>query len=274
MNTKPLIVFLSKAKTKLVIIKTLFTQLNLPNETFHHGLKKALKDILIESINDEESKWIAEIESLRDKLNSSTDEIEILTNYNVYDDNEDVFKLATNTIGYASKVSSISFFWAYILFKIVRTYKPKVCFELGTNIGISAAYQAAALKLNNAGRLTTFELSDSKVNLARSNFKVLHLDNIDVIPGRFNDTLKNELIKQQPIDYVFIDGHHDGDATVEYFNLITPYLSEKSILIFDDINWSEGMKMAWEIIRKDKRLTAAIDLNRLGICLIDNTTKK
>ena len=39
----------------------------------------------------------------------------------------------------------------------------------------------------------------------------------------------------KPIDFVFIDGHHEEGATLNYFKIIAPSLSYYAILGFDDI---------------------------------------
>ena len=53
------------------------------------------------------------------------------------------------------------------IFNLVRATKPKVCLELGTGIGISAAYIGAALKLNrNNGKLITIEGDETLADLS------------------------------------------------------------------------------------------------------------
>ncbi|HPV57261.1 MAG TPA: class I SAM-dependent methyltransferase, partial [Tenuifilaceae bacterium] len=71
------------------------------------------------------------------------------------------------------------------------------------------------------------------------------------------------------VDFVFIDGHHDRFATKEYFETIFPYLSEKSIVIFDDIDWSKGMGEFWDEMNHDSRVKFSFDLFRWGVCFID-----
>ena len=62
-------------------------------------------------------------------------------------------------------------------------------------------------------------------------------------------------------------GHHDGDATVRYFEDILPFLSEGAILLCDDISWYEEMKRAWESIRIHKRVKTSLDLGVVGLCV-------
>jgi predicted O-methyltransferase YrrM len=51
------------------------------------------------------------------------------------------------------------------LFKLVRTLQPATIVELGTCIGISAAYQAAAQQINHRGRIVTLEGSSTRAAL-------------------------------------------------------------------------------------------------------------
>jgi len=146
---------------------------------------------------------------------------------------------------------------------------------MGTAVGISAAYQAAALKLNGYGTLVTLEGATSLADIAKKNFQHLGLDTVEVIVGRFQDTLPGVLTDRQPVDYAFIDGHHDEQATLAYFEQILPFLAETSLLVFDDIAWSEGMKRAWKTIAQDRRVGVAVDLGPgLGLCVIDTSVTK
>ena len=108
-------------------------------------------------------------------------------------------------------------------------------------------------------------------SIAQNNFQRLGLKNARVIVGRFKDTLIKTLEDNSPLDYIFIDGHHDQKATINYFEQIFPFLNEKALVVFDDIAWSEGMKRAWDVIQRDKRINFSIDLGPVGLCIIDKT---
>ena len=156
-----------------------------------------------------------------------------------------------------------------LIFRIILENHPERCLELGTSLGISGAYQLAALNINNKGELITIEGSKNVAKIASKNFLEMGFSNFTLYEGRFKDVLSNILSKENLFDMVFIDGHHDKDATKEYFEQIYPFLSENSILIFDDINWSKGMSEVWEIIYKDIRINQSIDLDKWGICFIN-----
>jgi len=268
-----LIILARKVLIKFKLIIALIQLSGTKIDGLSESLSQVIKEIIIGKQSKEEKKQINEIERIRSILNKSKDDIEIIVGYNAPENKYDQLRTVSDTIGSVSKTSSMSDCWAFMLFKIIRGLKPKTCFEMGTCLGISAAYQGSALKLNQSGHLTTFELSQSKIDVAKTVFNELNLDNIETICGKFQDTLERELIKKQPIDYVFIDGHHDGEATINYFELLVPYLANNAIVVFDDINWSSGMKKAWNVLNKDRRLSIAVDLLRIGICIFDKPKK-
>ena len=74
-----------------------------------------------------------------------------------YDTGEpDPVNIAIRTLGDMTR-SSTSPRWAYLLFRLIRELRPESVLEMGSCVGISACYQAAALELNGAGKLLTLE---------------------------------------------------------------------------------------------------------------------
>lgn len=172
-----------------------------------------------------------------------------------------------------SRITAVSKppFWATVLFKLVRKLEPVSCVELGSCVGISASYQASALKINGKGLIVTLEGSDEIANLAKETFVSLGIENASVVTGPFHKTLDGVLEASRPIDFFFNDGHHDHDAVLNYFNQAMPYLSDAAVIVFDDISWSPGMRKAWTEIENDERVAASIDLGPIGIALVDKS---
>ncbi len=175
----------------------------------------------------------------------------------------------TRTLGEVCLTSSMPYRWALLLLKLVRTLQPSTCLELGTCVGISAAYQAVALELNQRGRLITLDGAAPLAHIAHQNLDLLGLtQRLTVKVGRFSDTLGSVLREHSPVDLVFIDGHHDRQATLDYFEQIYPHLSPSAVLLCDDIHWSPGMLQAWQTISGDRRHILSIDLQQIGICRV------
>ena len=232
-------------------------------------------------INKEEYEIIHKIEELRIKLLSNHSEIQIEDFGAVSPDSSRTELEMENGVFLKKNISDIClqaskpYFWCLILFKLIREFKSLNALELGTCLGVSTAYQASAQKINNNGNITTIEGAKSLAILSKNNLKELNLNNCHVINGRFIDKLDKILDVSNIIDYAFIDGHHDKNATISYFELLLPYLAKHAILVFDDINWSDGMKQAWGNIINNQKIKISINLKQLGICILDeNLTTK
>lgn len=156
---------------------------------------------------------------------------------------------------------------ALLLFSLTRAMKPLNVIELGTNVGISSAYIGAGLKLNGQnGRITTLDASPYRQRLAKVIHRNLGIDNISYVEGLFTDTLRPTLADLGSIDLAFIDGHHQYQPTIDYFEEILKFSTPDTVFVFDDIGWSDGMKKAWSRIQSDDRLGLIVDLSSVGIC--------
>jgi predicted O-methyltransferase YrrM len=217
---------------------------------------RAVERTLRGGLEPEERAWIRRLAELRRRLRRSREPI-------VFPGTDPA---SAQTIGQRYLFSK-SPLGALLLFRLVRELRPSRCLELGTNLGISAAYQAAALRLNGGGELHTVEGSPTLAALSRKHLASLGLA-AEVHAGRFADVLPGLLARTAPLDYVFIDGHHDGPATVGYFAQLHPSLSPGALVVFDDIAWSAGMAEAWAAIRVDPRVRVAVGLGAMGVCII------
>lgn len=151
-----------------------------------------------------------------------------------------------------------------LLFRIVHYYQLQNIIELGTSLGVSSAYMAAA---NPKGDIITIEGASSVAAVAKRNHELLELDNIRLITGKFEDTLPVILQQVQRVDLAFVDGNHRFEPTKNYFEQLIQKATPQSIFIFDDIHWSKEMEEAWRFIKEDPRVKASIDLFFFGIIL-------
>ncbi|NCD11371.1 MAG: class I SAM-dependent methyltransferase [Epsilonproteobacteria bacterium] len=155
--------------------------------------------------------------------------------------------------------------WAQRLYSLVQKHRPKKVLELGTCCGFSAIYMAKAC---SDSHIYTLEGDPNVAALAKENIKEAGCENITQYIGRFQDVLPTLLQAPLQIDFAFIDGHHDKEATVRYLEMLKPYLSSKAVVVFDDISWSQGMQEAWEKICKDSFFESCVDMKKLGICFV------
>jgi predicted O-methyltransferase YrrM len=151
---------------------------------------------------------------------------------------------------------------AQLLYRLVCDLKPRNIIELGTCLGITSLY------LKNAApdaQLFTLEGCPETAEVAKSIFKKAGINDIKQITGNFDDTLPGVIESTSQLDFVFVDGNHQKQATLNYFEWCLPKVHENTLLIFDDIYWSRGMKEAWEIIKAHPRVTVTVDLFWVGL---------
>lgn len=152
---------------------------------------------------------------------------------------------------------------AQLLFRLANYFRPATVLELGTSLGLTTAYLAAA---DSRSRVLTFEGCPNVAALARETFEKLHLSNIEIIEGNIDDTLAPTLSKLgKPIDFAFFDGNHRYEPTLRYFEHCLNHRTDESLFVFDDIHWSEDMERAWEAIKAHPDVTLTVDLFYIGL---------
>lgn len=226
-----------------------------------------------ETLSAEERRGLDSIERLRADLAESTEEITGI-DYGADNPSEprprDVARegvCTTFAVGRDLTLgSSAGAPWAHLIFNLVRLLKPNRCLELGTCIGLSAAYECAGLEMNGSGLLVTLEGNKRSASLAKANLTQLGQSRFQIVVGRFEDTLPGVLRDFGSFDFMFIDGHHDGDAMVDYFLTALPHLSHDAVLLFDDIRWSTSMQHGWQTISDHRHVRIVVDLGQLGLC--------
>lgn len=242
-------------------------------------LLQVIDRLLADDFQAADRQWFAKIETLRARLSASTQPI-ALVDFGAGGPNdrrsaEEMQRgvRVDSTVGAVCRLASKPPFWARLLFAVVREYQPRRGVELGTCLGLSAAYQGAAMQLaGNGGTLHTLEGADSLAEQSRRNLAALEIGSVAVVAGRFDQTLAGVLQQAGRIDYAFIDGHHDEYATIAYFHQLLPWLAPDAVLVFDDISWSPGMRRAWRAISTDSRVRVAVDLRAVGICVLGDVT--
>lgn len=263
--------FLKRYKTQSAL-----TRLSSHKNRKLQAIGAALQESLAHNLSSQEQQAISLIEKRRSFLLNSDKEI-AKVDYGAGSSNSnrvcEQMNSGVHSTALVSQITAVSKppFWASVLFKLVRKLEPVSCVELGSCVGISASYQASALKINGKGAIVTLEGSDEIANLAKETFVSLGIGNASVVTGPFHKTLGGVLETSKPVDFFFNDGHHDHDAVLKYFNQAMPYLSDAAVIVFDDISWSPGMRKAWTEIENDERVAASIDLGPIGIALVDKS---
>lgn len=158
-----------------------------------------------------------------------------------------------------------------VLFNLADHYRCLKILELGTSLGISSAYFASA---NHKGSVITLEGDEEIAQIAGEVHKNLGIKNIDIVIGKFEISLADVLTNINRVDLAFIDGHHSKVPTIHYFNKIIEKCHNESIIVIDDIYWSEEMNSAWNIIISHTKVSLSIDLFDYGIVFLKKELSK
>jgi predicted O-methyltransferase YrrM len=154
-------------------------------------------------------------------------------------------------------------YWlAQLIYRLVADSRPATVIELGTSLGITTVYLSNTAP---GGQVYTLEGCPETLQVAKEVFEKAGTKNVKLITGNFDDTLPGLIDSLDKLDCVFIDGNHTKEATLRYFEECLPKTHENTLLIFDDIYWSKGMKEAWNHIKADLRVTVTIDLFWMGL---------
>ena len=148
---------------------------------------------------------------------------------------------------------------AQLLYRLSSYFNPKNILELGTSLGIATS----AISLGNPeAHITTIEGCPNISKLALEQFSKLNLKNIHVINGNFKEEIKK--LSFDTYDLIFLDGNHQKEATLHYFETLLATTHNDSVFIFDDIYWSKGMTEAWETIKNHPKVSVTIDTFNWG----------
>lgn len=170
-------------------------------------------------------------------------------------------KTKNRSVAQIAKTAVKSKKYSQLLYRLVHYCKPKIVVELGTSLGVSTAYLAAA---NSAATVYTIEGSSAVQQVAVDNFKQLGLQNIQSLQGSFDAVLPKLLKQLSSIQLAYVDGNHRYQPTMAYFNLLLEKKNNDSVFIFDDIHWSAEMERAWEEIKRHPSVRCTVDIFFLG----------
>ncbi len=200
-----------------------------------------------------------ELEALRQKLLHVDTEIEV-RDYGAGPRGGAVSRRRISEIARTSLITPAKGRW---LFRMVQAAGPATILELGTAFGLSALYMKNAAR---KARLVTLEGNPASVRIARKNFSIFpHTRDIKVLEGHFSANLPKALAGLGSVDFVFMDGHHRQAPTLEYFEVIRPYLHTGSVVVLDDIYWSGDMASAWRELSARPDVRLSVDMYYFGV---------
>jgi predicted O-methyltransferase YrrM len=161
-----------------------------------------------------------------------------------------------------AKYSAVPRKYGILLAGLSEEFGKSDIIEMGTSLGISTMYLAAA---SPDVIVHTIEGCQETSEIARSNFDRSGLKNIRMYNGKFDNILPE--IENQKIrpGLVFIDGDHRKEPVLDYFYTIAGMSGNQSVIVLDDIHSLTEMGEAWEEIKKFKKVTLTVDIFRMGL---------
>jgi len=172
------------------------------------------------------------------------------------------YKVYLKQLGKIVKARSHTIPRLHLLYKLARYFKPETMLEFGTAAGVSSMYLKKGLPDSN---MITMEGCPGLSAVSRENFEKMQIRNIEVANGNFDVMLDDVLKKFDQLDFVFFDGNHRKEPTLNYFNQCVTKAHENTVFIFDDIHWSDGMEAAWNSIKADDRVSITVDIFWFGL---------
>ena len=167
-----------------------------------------------------------------------------------------VFKSNKRKIAQIAKTSGISAKRAQLLFRISNYFQPENILELGTSLGLATS--ALALGNKNA-QIITLEGCPNTANQCQLQLQKFRINNVACVITEFSGYLTSHNPQLTTHNLIYFDGNHSKEATLAYFDLLLPTITNDSVWIFDDIHWSAEMEEAWEAIKKHPKVSVTID---------------
>lgn len=148
---------------------------------------------------------------------------------------------------------------------LVEQKKPDIIVEFGTAFGVSGMYFLAGLEHNKKGKLLTFDPNTVWATLAKENLSSIS-NKFELTNGTFEDNINRVLPEGQYIDIAFIDAIHTREFVYPQLEIVLSRSKKGTIVIFDDITFSEDMRLCWQELSQDERFTCSVDVaQRVGI---------
>lgn len=173
-----------------------------------------------------------------------------------------VFKSNKRKIAQIAKTAGISAKRAQLLFRISNYFQPENILELGTSLGLATS--ALALGNKNA-QIITLEGCPNTANQCQLQLQKFRINNVTCVITEFSGYLTSHNPQLTTHNLIYFDGNHSKEATLTYFDLLLPTITNDSVWIFDDIHWSAEMEIAWETIKKHPKVSVSIDTFQWGL---------
>jgi predicted O-methyltransferase YrrM len=212
---------------------------------------------LLENKNDDYYSF-QELDKVRERLLKNKKVVEI-TDFGA---GSKVFKDNKRKIRDIAKHGISKSKFSELYFKLVNFFDAEYIVELGTSLGLNSLYLA---KANSKAKVYTIEGDVALAAFAEELIKNEKAENVKILNGKFENTLPSVLNDIPRLDLFYVDGNHQYEPTLQYFEMGLRKKHNNSVFVFDDINWNDEMRKAWEEIKSHPEVTLSIDMFFVGL---------
>ncbi len=208
-----------------------------------------------------------ELDTVRDSLLENETVLEITdfgAGSKVFKDNK---RKVSDLVKYGTSKAKFS----ELYFKLVNFTDSQFIVELGTSIGLNTLYLA---KANSKSTVYTLEGCPEIATFAKKLLEQNGVQNCYVINDTFEKAFPKLLSEIPKLDFLYIDGNHNYQSTINYFKLGLAKKHNHSVFVFDDIKWNAEMQKAWEEIKNHAEVTLSLDLFYAGIIFFRKEQKE
>ena len=154
-----------------------------------------------------------------------------------------------------------------LLCRIIEYFEYSNVLELGTSVGLNAAYLASPTCVKS---VTSVEGNGEIFEKAHEVKSKLELDNLTLVHKDIDEFLIDCLSQKAQFDFIYVDANHTYEATLNYFTQLKQLWVSGSVMIFDDIHWSVEMHRAWKEIVRNCGESLVIERFNLGMVFHPN----
>ena len=201
---------------------------------------------------------VCTVESIRKKQISDHRKIRVKD----FGKGSEIKKREFRKVSEIARYSSLPEKYGKLLAGLSKEFGSNSIIEFGTSLGISTMYMAAA---NPEATVYSMEGSPAISEIAMDNFKQAGLENIKLFTGSFEEVLPEIEKENVRPGLVFIDGNHRKEPLLDYFSRMVNISDENTVIVVDDIYYSPEMGEAWQEIKKNEKVSIAIDIFRMGL---------
>jgi predicted O-methyltransferase YrrM len=140
---------------------------------------------------------------------------------------------------------------------LAKERNPAHVVEFGTAFGVSGMYWLAGME---TGHLHTFEPNPDWAEFAKANLSAIS-PRFTLTSGTFEDQ-GPRVLQPGSVDIAFIDAIHTSEFVDRQYEVLKPLMAPGSLILFDDLLFSQDMTDCFDRIAREPHLTASARLGR------------